>query len=222
MLVPGRWGHHGGRGNRGRAGRETQVRLRAVDVQGLSAVFAAAWVLSPPGKELRGAILGCCFVGCGLGGDAMRELNCGRDDGVAALQQMPDGGGRGVGGRRNAAGHGGRGASRGELRPRVGSTGDVRALGQLWWFGWTNWPVSPQREATSSWQGERERGQRKMSMFYLRAGIFSHRSPERDAEQWKSMQPCYLPRGMFVKAQTGEHLACDVVSNFQLKNLDQV
>ena len=55
-----RWRHHGkgGGGSRGRAGgkMQQQVRLCAVEVQGLGAVFTAAGLLSSPDKVLECSI----------------------------------------------------------------------------------------------------------------------------------------------------------------------
>lgn len=75
-----------------------------------------------------------CWTGgrrLGGGEDAVREFNCAWDDGVAALQRVPEGGVGGFGGGGNAAGHGGGGASRGEVWQRDASTGDFGSRGQV-------------------------------------------------------------------------------------------
>lgn len=130
-----------------------EVTLWAVDVERLGAVFTAAGLLSSPdvvyrwisrrGVSLRRA------GRCRLGQDAWGEFNCVWDDGIATLQWMPEGDVGGFRGRGGAAEHRGGGASRGEVGQRDTSARD-HSLGQVWWFGWTNWLASPQLGATSS------------------------------------------------------------------------
>lgn len=130
-----------------------QLALGAVDVQRLSAVFAAARLLSSPHHEFRSSISGGSVSrarGRGLGDDAWGEFNCVWDDGVAAFPWVPEGEAGGFGGGRSAAGQGGGGASGGEVWQRDAPNEDFRSLGQVGWFGWTNGPVPPHMVATSS------------------------------------------------------------------------
>lgn len=139
----------GGRGSGGRAGgkMEQQVALGAVDVQRLGAVLASARLLPPldglDGRRIpRGAPGGA--VAFALRADAVREPHCVWYDGVAAVQQVPQGGAGGRGVEGSVAGDGGGGAGGAEVRQRDASTGDFEPLGQVCWFGWANWLVSPQ------------------------------------------------------------------------------
>lgn len=161
-------GGGGGGGGGGRAGGEVQqqLALRPVHAQGLSAVGAAAPRLPPPPQgdqaPLGGRSLGRAL---GLGLHAPGETHRVRDDGAAALQRGPgvEGGGRGGGGvgvGGDAAEEGGEGAGGGE----AASAGGLGSLDQVGGFGWTDRPVSPQEDATSSWgreEGDREGGGRR-------------------------------------------------------------
>lgn len=136
---------------------QQQVTIWPVDVEWLGAVFAAAGSLSSP-EVLQSMISRrrLSWTGsCRLGVDARREFNCVWDDGVAALQRVPEGGVGGFGGWRSTAVQRGGGASMGQVWQRDASTRDFGSLSQVWWFGGTNWLESSQLGATSSWKRER-------------------------------------------------------------------
>lgn len=93
------------------------------------------------------------WAGDRLGEDAWGEFNRGWNDGTAALQRAPGagvgGGSRGGGSRARQRGGG---AGGGEVGQGHASTLDFSTLGQVCWFRRTNWPVSLQLGATSSWK----------------------------------------------------------------------
>lgn len=130
---------------------EQQVALGAVDVQRLGAVLASARLLPPlDGRQIpRRRTPGGAF---GLRADAVREPHRVWDDGVAAVQQVPQGGAGGRGVERSVAGDGGGRRGRAEVRQRDASTGALEPLGQVCWFGWANWPVSPLWGPASTWR----------------------------------------------------------------------
>lgn len=154
VLVVGYDGG-GGRGRGGGAGRETQqhVALRAVYVQRLGAVLAAAGLVLSP-EVVQGPVSGRGVGGAGgrLQKDARRESDCIRNDSTAALQRAPGVGAGGAGGGRSTAGQRGGGAGRSEARQGHVSTGDLHTKGQVCWFGWKDWPVSLQLGTISSWK----------------------------------------------------------------------
>lgn len=92
------------------------------------------------------------WAGDRLSKDAWGEFNCVWNDGAAALQRAPGAGVGGSRGGRSRARQRGGGAGGGEVRQGHASTLDFSTLGQVCWFWRTNWPVSLQLGATSSWK----------------------------------------------------------------------
>lgn len=128
MLPLRRWCDHGdGQGRGGSGGRtrgkiQQQLTLGVVDVQGLGAALSAARLLASLEAVLKSSVSRSESVSCrrgrGLGEDAWGEFDCVWNDGVAALQRVPEGGGGGFRCRRSAAGHRGEGvgAGRGDVK----------------------------------------------------------------------------------------------------------
>lgn len=144
---------------------QQQIALSAVYVQRLGAVLASARLL-PPLDELEGCRISRRRTGAmafGLRADAVWELHRVGDDGVAAVKHVPQGGAGGGGVEGSVAGDGGGGGGGAEVRQRDASNGDFEPLGQVCWFGWANWLVSPQGGPASTWRGQKKKRMKKNS-----------------------------------------------------------
>lgn len=192
----------GGRGSGGRAGgkMEQQVALGAVDVQRLGAVLASARLLPPldglDGRRIpRGAPGGA--VAFALRADAVREPHRVWYDGVAAVQQVPQGGAGGRGVEGSVAGDGGGGAGGAEVRQRDASTRDFEPLGQVCWFGWANWLVSPQGGPDYTWRRQRREDEEELNVqhdtLYYQGDLIQKRSFGKVKGKRKIMQLCGSP-----------------------------
>lgn len=128
------------------------VALRVAYIERLRAVFAASGIVLSP-EVIKGPVSGRGqWAGGRLRQDAWGELNCVWDDSTPALQQGPGAGAGGSRGGRSRARQRRGGASGGEVRQGHASALDFSTLDQVCWFWWTNWLVSLQLGATSSWK----------------------------------------------------------------------